>query len=145
MGVRIDIEYAGALRCRAIHGPSGSIIETDAPVDNGGQGAAFSPTDLVATALGTCIVTILGKIAERRELELRGTRVCVVKEMVQGTGRRIASLQVTILFPEGVRLDAEERARLENGAATCPVKRSLHPEVAIEIRYEYPGPAPAGR
>lgn len=145
MCVSIDIEYAGALRCHAVHGPSGAKMETDAPVDNGGRGAAFSPTDLVATALGTCVATILGKIAERRQLNLRGTRLRVVKTMVQGAGRRIAALHVTIVFPEGVHLYAAERARLERGAETCPVKRSLHPDVAVTLVYAYPGQTLAGR
>ena len=145
MGVTIDVEYTGALRCRAEHGPSGVVMETDAPVDNGGQGAAFSPTDLVGTALGSCILTIMGKVAERRGLDLRGTHVRVVKEMVQGPGRRIASLDVVITLPGGLELDADERARLENGAETCPVKRSLHPDVKVKIAYQYPGSAPAGR
>ena len=89
MAVEIDVVYTGELHCEATHGPSGSKLTTDAPVDNGGKGAAFSPTDLVGVALGTCLVTIMGIIAKRHDWDLRGTRVHVVKEMAAKPARRV--------------------------------------------------------
>lgn len=138
MGVEIDIVYEGGLHCRATHGPSGNMLVTDAPVDNGGKGEAFSPTDLVGTALGACIVTIMGLVAQRSGIELHGTKIHVVKEMTAAPMRRIKQLTVTITFPPGLNLSETDRKKLENAAHTCPVKQSLHPDVAIEMRFEYP-------
>ena len=92
MAVTIDVEYVGDLHCEAVHGPSGIRLMTDAPVDNGGKGEAFSPTDLAATALGTCLVTIMGIVAQRHGWDLTGTRVRVVKEMTAVPMRRIGAL-----------------------------------------------------
>ena len=83
MSVEIRTVYEGQLHCTATHGPSQVQLSTDAPLDNGGRGESFSPTDLVATALGTCVMTILGLVADRHQLDLRGTQVNVIKEMVQ--------------------------------------------------------------
>jgi putative redox protein len=138
MAVIIDIQYKGGLHCRATHGPSGQSFETDAPTDNGGQGEAFSPTDLVATALGACLTTVMGIVATREGLDLDGTRVRVVKEMTSDPVRRIGALTATVTFPAGRRLSEEHRARLERTANTCPVKQSLHPDVRVDIRFEYP-------
>ncbi len=138
MAVEIDIAYTGDLRCQATHGPSRSTLTTDAPVDNGGKGAAFSPTDLVATALGTCLVTIMGKVAERHGWDIRGTRVHVVKEMIAVPVRRIGALKVTITLPPGRHWPADDRARLERAAETCPVKQSLHPDVQMPMHFVYP-------
>lgn len=138
MSVEIDITYTGELHCEAVHGPSGNRLITDAPVDNGGRGAAFSPTDLVATALGTCLLTIMGKVAERHGWDLRGTRVHVVKDMAAQPLRRIGSLRVTITLPPGRHWSADERARLENAAHTCPVAKSLHPDVQQHLEFVYP-------
>jgi len=138
MPVTIDVHYAGDLHCRATHGPSGQSFGTDAPTDNGGRGEAFSPTDLVATALGACLVTVMGIVARREGLDLEGTRVRVVKEMVSDPVRRIGALTATVTFPAGRPFSAEDRARLERTAHTCPVRQSLHPDVRVEIRFEYP-------
>jgi len=137
MSVEIEIGYLGELQCEAQHGPSGSRLVTDAPVDNGGRGAAFSPTDLVATALGTCMLTIMGKVAERHGWDLRGTRVRVVKEMVAAPVRRIGALRTTITVPAGLRLSDDDRRRLEAAAHTCPVKQSLHPDVQLPVEFVY--------
>jgi len=138
MSVEIDITYSGELHCEAVHGPSGNRLVTDAPVDNGGRGEAFSPTDLVATALGTCLVTIMGKVAERQGWDLRGTRVHVVKEMAAQPVRRIGALRVTVTLPAGRNWSPEDRARLENAAHTCPVAKSLHPDVQQHLTFIYP-------
>src|SRR5258708_22894937 len=97
--VKIEIEYKGQLQTEAIHTPSGSRLSTDAPVDNGGKGSGFSPTDLVATALGTCMVTVKGMFAERHGIDLTGTKVRVAKEMLHEPVRRIRRLTVDISVP----------------------------------------------
>ena len=139
MAVAIDILYEGQLRCRATHGPSKTQLTTDAPLDNHGKGESFSPTDLVATALGTCMSTIMGIVAERSQLDITGTRVKVLKEMVQEPVRRIGALRVTIRIPaeKAVRLSEEDRKKLEAAALHCPVHRSLHPDVQTPIEFLY--------
>lgn len=139
MSVQIDITYTGDLRCQAVHRPSKSVLTTDAPVDNGGKGEMFSPTDLVAAALGTCLVTIMGKVAERHGWDLNGTRVHVVKEMVADPVRRVGTLRTTITLPPGRKWSADDRQRLEKAAQTCPVKQSLHPDVQMPMEFVYPG------
>src|SRR5512147_194986 len=137
MAVTIDIQYTGDLHCRATHGPSGQQFTTDAPTDNGGKGAAFSPTDLVATALGACLTTVMALAANRLGVDLDGTKVRVVKEMTANPVRRIGALTATVTLPPGRRLSAEDRLILERTANTCPVKQSLHPDVRVDIRFEY--------
>jgi putative redox protein len=133
--VRIDVVYEGGLRCAATHAPSGSRIATDAPLDNRGRGEAFSPTDLVATALGTCMLTLMGIEAERRGIELGAATASVEKHMVADPRRRIGRLDVTIRVP--ARHDDEARAALERAARGCPVTASLRPEVEIPLRFEW--------
>ncbi|MEW6252639.1 MAG: OsmC family protein [Planctomycetota bacterium] len=135
MAVETDITYLGDLECEAVHGPSGDRLKTDAPVDNGGRGAAFSPTDLVAAALGTCIVTIMDKVAVRHGWDLRGTRVHVVKEMITGPARRIGALRVTVTLPKTRAWAADDLARLRNAAETCPVKGSLDAQVQVPLEF----------
>ena len=136
MSVQIDAVYQGSLGCTATHGPSGKTILTDAPVDNGGRGESFSPTDLVATALGTCILTILGLVADRHDLDLRGTTVRVEKEMTASPLRRIARLRTVVTYPAGLRLDAEDAQRLQHAANHCPVHASLHESIDAPIHFE---------
>ncbi|MCX7047373.1 MAG: OsmC family protein [Candidatus Sumerlaeota bacterium] len=138
MSVEIDIRYEGDLHCSAQHGPSGKTLITDAPVDNGGKGDAFSPTDLVATSLGVCVLTIMGIVAKRNDWDIRGTRCHVVKDMAAAPTRRIGSLTAIITLPKGLVLGAADRAKLENAVNICPVKQSLHPDVAVKIEYVYP-------
>jgi putative redox protein len=137
MAVEIDIVYEGELHCAATHGPSGQTLATDAPVDNGGKGAAFSPTDLVATALGACMATIIGLVAKRNNLNVEGLRVQVVKEMVAEPVRRIGSLRTRLVFPHGEALSPADRAKLEAAAKACPVKQSLHPDVNLPVEFVY--------
>ena len=133
--VEISIVYEGTLHCSATHGPSKTVITTDAPKDNMGKGESFSPTDLVATALGTCIVTTMGIVAQRHNLDLSGTTVRVEKHMVTEPVRRIGRLPVEIHVPH--TLSEDDRQRLENAAAQCPVKRSLHPEVDAQVTFRW--------
>src|SRR6185295_18627169 len=109
--VRIEAEYEGELRVVARHGPSGAKLSTDAPVDNHGKGESFSPTDLVATALGSCVMTIMGIVAERNQIDLTGTRIHVTKEMIQQPVRRIGRLPVTLTIPadKAVKVSAADR------------------------------------
>ena len=120
---RIQCRYTGDLRCQALHGPSGSELSTDAPTDNQGKGERFSPTDLVATALSTCMLTIMGIVAERHGWSLEGASARVEKTMTSTPPRRIAQLTVWVELPAG--LDAQQRALLQRAAESCPVKLSL--------------------
>ena len=135
MGVRIDAVYEGQLGCRATHEPSGTTLITDAPLDNGGRGGSFSPTDLVGTALGTCIMTIMGIVAERHDVDLRGTRVEVIKEMIQQPYRRIGSLRTVVTVPADACPDEEMRKRFVTAAEHCPVHKSIHPDIDAPIEF----------
>lgn len=131
--VEIRVEYRGDLHCEATHGPSGATLVTDAPADNMGKGAAFSPTDLVATAIGTCMLTIMGIAARKHGLDLTGATAAVKKEMVTGAARRIGCLAVEIRVPRPT--SAEARQILEEAAHGCPICRSLHPEVRVPVTF----------
>lgn len=137
MAVEIHLVYQGELRCQATHGPSGTTLHTDAPVDNCGRGQSFSPTDLVATALGACMLTIMGIVAERHAIDLTGATVRVEKHMTADPVRRIAALPVTISVPG--RLADADRVRLENAAKTCPVHASLGDTIDRPIRFVWAG------
>ena len=134
--VRIDVTYQGGLRCEAVHGPSGQQLITDAPVDNHGKGETFSPTDLVATALGTCIATVMGIVAERERIDLAGLRISVEKEMSAQPPRRIAKLSARVVMPRV--LDERQKAKLEKAAHACPVHQTLHGNVEMPIEFVYP-------
>jgi putative redox protein len=133
--VEIDIVYQGKLRCQSTHEPSGAKLLTDAPKDNMGEGAAFSPTDLVGTALGTCMMTVMGIVAQREEIDLTGSTVHVVKEMVTAPVRRIGKLTVEFTVP--VPLTEVQRQKLQNAAMTCPVHKSLHPDVEVAVSFKW--------
>lgn len=135
--VEVSVKYTGDLHCEATHGPSQSQISTDAPADNKGKGAAFSPTDLVATALGTCISTTIGIKAEELGLDLRGMKVTVKKEMSKDTPRRIVRLPSEVHFP--LPADSPHRAVLEHTALNCPVHKSLPPEIERPTRFFWEG------
>lgn len=132
----IEIRYEGDLRAIATHVASGAVLSTDAPKDNEGLGASFSPTDLLATSLGTCMLTIMGIVARRRALDLRGVRVEVQKIMVADPDRRVGRLEVAFWMPAG--LDPATRKLLEASAFTCPVKKSLSERVETPVRFHYP-------
>jgi putative redox protein len=138
MPVEINVVYEGGLHCNATHGPSKQELTTDAPLDNGGKGEAFSPTDLVATALGTCMGTVMGLVAKRNNLDIEGLKVLVLKEMVAEPVRRIGSLTTRLVFPAGKALSPDDRAKLEAAAKACPVKQSLHPDVKVPLEFVYP-------
>jgi len=133
--VEIDVAYQGDLRTRSQHGPSGRELETDAPVDNQGRGESFSPTDLLATALGTCMLTVMGIVARREGWDLEGARARVEKHMVADPVRRVGRLVLSFELPAG--LAANARAVLEEAARTCPVKQSIHPEIETELSFRW--------
>ncbi len=133
--VKMSITYEGQLHCNLTHGPSGSVISTDAPKDNMGKGEAFSPTDLVAAALGSCMLTVMGIVAARHDIDLKGTTVDVTKEMVTTPTRRIGSIGVTLHMAPGIPED--KRSMLEAAAHSCPVHKSLHPDVQTPIQFIY--------
>ena len=133
--VEINIRYLGKLRCEATHGPSGSKFITDAPLDNHGRGESFSPTDLVATGLGTCMLTVMGIVAERNQIDISDTTVRVTKEMVATPVRRIARLTVTIHVPRELPDDAKKK--LENAAHACPVHKSLLEEIETPVEFRF--------
>ena len=134
--VEIEIDYQGELHSRAVHGPSSAALETDAPKDNEGKGEAFSPTDLLATALGSCMMTVMGIVARRRGWPLEGATVRVEKHMATDPVRRVGRLVVDFRMPEG--LPDEAHAILERAAHTCPVHKSLHPDIAVETTFHWP-------
>jgi putative redox protein len=138
MAVEINVIYEGGLHCSATHGPSKKTLITDAPLDNGGKGEAFSPTDLVAAALGACMATIMGIVAQRNNLNIEGMRIQVIKEMTADPVRRIGSLTTRLILPRGAKLDAAARAKLEAAAKACPVKQSLHPDTKTPVEFVYP-------
>lgn len=135
--VEITARYQGSLRCEAVHGPSKAALLTDAPVDNHGKGEAFSPTDLVATALATCMMTIMGIYAARHGVDLAGMSARTVKEMTTEGPRRIAALRTVIEMP--LPADHPHRAAFENAAHACPVHKSLHPDVHAPIEFVWKG------
>ena len=126
------VTYLGSLRTEAEHLQSGTKIITDAPVDNHGKGESFSPTDTVATALATCMLTIMGIKAEALEIAIEGTTAQVTKTMAANP-RRISKIEVVFSFPK--KYDDKVMKVLENAARTCPVFYSLHPDMEKEIRF----------
>jgi putative redox protein len=135
--VEISIKYLGELRCEARHEPSGTLITTDAPVDNEGRGESFSPTDLAATSLGACMLTIMGVAARKQGVDLGETTVKVLKEMTAQPPRRIA--KVTVVFTIPIPASHEKRAMLESAARNCPVHLSLDPGVEQDTRFDWVG------
>ncbi len=133
--IEIHIDYEGDLHCNALHHPSGNRLVTDAPVDNNGRGEAFSPTDLVATALGTCMATVLGIVAKRKDLELAGMTVKVRKHMSEDLPRRISRLEVDLSVP--LPSEHPSRSLLEAAAQACPVAHSLHPDISVALNWQW--------
>ncbi len=135
MTVEIKGQYEGDLRVKLTHGPSQSIIETDAPADNQGKGVRFSPTDLLVAALGSCMMTIMGIVAKRDNIKLEGASFRAEKHMIENP-RRIGKIVLEICMPAG--LTDEQKKKLEKVAHTCPVHQSLHPDIVQSIKFIYP-------
>lgn len=135
--VHVSSVYEGGLRCRATHGPSRAELVTDAPVDNHGRGAAFSPTDLLAAALGSCMLTVMGIVAERHGIDIAGATAETVKGMTSDPPRRIASLRTRIELP--LPADHPQRTLLERAAHSCPVHESLRPDIDMAVEFVWRG------
>jgi len=131
-----QIIYKGALRTEATHLQSGTTIETDAPVDNQGKGERFSPTDLLATSLGNCMLTIMGIKARDMQVTLDGTKVDITKIM-KAEPRRVGGIKVDFHFPKGLRLDDKQKEILQRAALTCPVAKSIHPDIEQEVGFNW--------
>jgi putative redox protein len=133
--VKIEIEHTGGLHSEAIHTQSGTKLQTDAPLDNGGKGESFSPTDLVATALGTCMTTTMDLYAKRNGLNIDGTKAVVAKHMTSEPVRRIETLEVVVTVP--LPSKHPQRAALEKVALNCPVLKSLNPDLKIPVTFSW--------
>ena len=131
------VVYDGELRTSCTHLQSGSVFETDAPTDNQGKGARFSPTDLVGTALASCMLTTMAIRARALEGMIRGIRIDILKVMASNP-RRISGLQLTFHYPPEFAATPEQQQELEHIAMTCPVKESIHPDIALEIDFNWP-------
>ena len=135
--VSIHVRYEGDLRCQALHGPSQEDLFTDAPVDNHGRGESFSPTDLVATALATCMATVIGIKAQQKELNVTGMTLEIEKHMSTDSPRRIVALPIRITVP--LPADHPDRRLLESVALACPVLQSLHPDIQKTVTWHWQG------
>ncbi len=129
------IQYEGNLRCKATHLQSGTSIETDAPTDNKGKGERFSPTDLVCTALATCMITTMAIRSVEIGVELKGTFVNVKKHML-GNPRRIGKIDVVITYPATLELSADHFQFLKNVGDNCPVMKSIHEGIEVVAEYK---------
>ncbi len=128
--------YEGGLRTVAIHNASGTRIETDAPVDNQGKGERFSPSDLVATSLGSCMLTIMGMKARDLEIDLKGTRIDIQKFM-KADPRRVSGISLTFHMPVSLALSEKNKIILQRAAETCPVFFSIHPDIDVQVNFNW--------
>lgn len=127
--------YKGDLRTEMTHLESNNIVITDAPKDNHGKGEAFSPTDLVATALGACMLSIMGIYARQHDIDIVGTNIEITKHMAAAP-RRISKIEAVVKMPTRIYSEKERKA-LEHAALTCPVSKSLSAELIQDIRFEW--------
>jgi putative redox protein len=128
--------YDGNLRTVATHLQSGIVIETDAPLDNQGKAERFSPTDLVATALGSCMMTIMGIKARDMKIDLVNTKI-EIEKIMKSEPRRISGINLTFSFPDELQLSEKDRTILERAAHTCPVIHSIHPEIEVKVVFNW--------
>ena len=130
------VVYEGNLRTVCTHLKSGTVIETDAPTDNQGKGERFSPSDLVATALASCMLTIMGIKARDMELDIAGIKVDVEKIMANDP-RRIGGINLTFHFPDNISLTEKQQTIMERAAHTCPVIYSIHPDIKVNVAFNF--------
>lgn len=131
----ISIEYQGELHNSCKHNQSGTVITTDAPVDNHGKGSSFSPTDLLCNALATCMMTIIGVASETFNFNVTGTKIDVTKIMTSSP-RKVGEIIIDFYFPD-VSYSTKEKTIIEKSALTCPVYLSLHPDVIKTVHFHY--------
>jgi putative redox protein len=132
---KIEIFYTGNLSTRCIHTENGAEIVTDAPKDNQGRGEMFSPTDLVAAALGSCVLTLMGIMANKLKVDISGAKADVEKEMSKDSPRRIVKISVKVSCPKD--FSSEIKAQLEKAGGHCPVHHSLHPDISQQIHFSW--------
>ncbi|HMN32670.1 MAG TPA: OsmC family protein [Chitinophagaceae bacterium] len=132
-----EIIYLGDLRTEATHQFSNSTIQTDAPLDNHGKAQRFSPTDMVATALGSCMLTVMGISANTHHIQLESTKVTIEKIMTEDPLRRIGEVKVDFYFPKEISYNEKQKAILEKAALTCPVYMSLHEKVKKNVHFHW--------
>lgn len=133
---QMDVEYLGELRTQGTHLKSGIQIITDAPLDNNGKGEAYSPTDLVASALASCMITIMGIQANKKGWDIKGVNA-EVEKIMHANPRKIAAVRIQLVFPPSTPKDAESRSILEQAALTCPVALSLNTDIRQEVSFHY--------
>jgi len=127
------VVYNGGLRTTCTHLRSGSFFETDAPVDNNGKGERFSPTDLMATSLATCMITVMGIKARTMGFDLDNVKIEVLKIMKQDP-RRVGGIELTFHIPEALKvLEEKTKIILRNTGDTCPVRLSIHPDIEVKV------------
>jgi putative redox protein len=131
-----SIIYKGDLRCECTHLQSGTLIETDAPTDNRGKGERFSPTDTLCIALATCIVTTMALKANDMNINLAGTKIDVTKHMIADP-RRIGKIDIVLHFDSILHLEEKDKTILKRVGDNCPVAKSLHPDLEIDITYNW--------
>jgi len=131
----IETKYPGELRTEAIHVRSGNKIITDAPIDNQGKGAAFSPTDLMSASLGSCMFTIMGIAAREHDINIDGS-TCSITKIMAANPRRVSEIQITFNFPD-LKYTEKQRLILERAAINCPVAKSLHPDLIQNIVFNF--------
>ena len=132
----IKTTYQGQLRTLAQHLASGDQLTTDAPVDNNGKGEAFSPTDLTCASLGSCMMTIMGIVAQRDEIDLTGTQIEITKTMASNP-RRISKIDVQFTMACSTPLSESQKAKFQHAALTCPVALSLHPDIEQQVAFDW--------
>lgn len=128
---KFAVTYEGDLRCRAQHAESGAVIQTDASK----EGELFSPTDLLAVSLGTCVMTVMAILADRLKVDLKGLRADVQKEMAAAPSRRVGKVVVHLFCPQ--RYDPDTTAKLEEAGRGCPIHHSLHPDTCQEFIFHW--------
>jgi putative redox protein len=133
---QMEVEYLGELRTKGTHLKSGVTVITDAPLDNNGKGEAYSPTDMVASALASCMITIMGIQANKHGWNITGVKA-EVEKIMSAAPRKIAGIRVKLFFPSTAPADKESRALLEHAAHTCPVALSLSAELKQEMEFNY--------
>ena len=130
--VTMNIEYQGTLRTHSTHQPSSNTVITDAPLDNKGKGEAYSPTDLMCSALGSCMLTIMGIKADDLEINIDNTAVTVIKHMSSDGPRRVGKIDVDMHIPHAI--NAGHLASLKRSALNCPVAKSIHPDLVVNFK-----------
>lgn len=131
-----SVVYQGDLMTLGTHLRSGYTIETDAPVDNNGKGSRFSPTDLLCVSLASCMMTIMGIKAQQDNIPLQGTTILIKKKM-KDTPRRVGGIEITFQFDPSQQFSDKHKIILQRAADTCPVKYSIHPEIELDVKFEW--------